>query len=623
MIATGHTRRPYVLAFSLVAALLSITAPALAEDDAGDDLAPANSDSMLVVDEPVPVEPPPGGDLRLVAASGIDAALAAPGIRSVGSGWDGHRVSYARGALPSALTEVTLRGRWTADWIDEGLDLLAVTSPAPGVIVTPSGPDLSIWPVVAAEWPGVRRGGAAPLTVDLAPLRRPAVPPFSRLTAATGPYGRSLLGAEFSRAFSGGSAVTGFFEAEEGRAPAPGGSYGIDRVGGAALVDLDGAWTAELGGVRVALDRSRPTPDPAVGARVRESVRTDLFVRGFTERIRMELFHTRTWLESGAPGSEARSEIDGIHAGLSEAGPLAAMRVQIERRAVSGTLLSEGQSALSLRAEVADTVRVGPWALSVVAGAHLLGNDFLPRASVALVGEERRPAFWSVEASLWGRHPTALELSLVPTSLPGTAGTIGQVVGSRLVGPERAAAVTATYQRSDVLSGVGVCGELIRVIDPVVLMETGSSLYEPGNASDETGGVLSVWAAAGDTTGPSGGFDVSLLAVDPDGALNALAPVPLVSAGLSASVPIGIFEDYVQALITAAVEYESGLSRGPWSGLVDDSRSSLSLLATASVGSARLFISLDDVLSSDTARVPGMEPGGATLAAGFSWRFRD
>ncbi|MEA3408904.1 MAG: hypothetical protein U9Q95_00995, partial [Candidatus Eisenbacteria bacterium] len=205
------------------------------------------------------------------------------------------------------MTEVTLRGRAAADWVEGGLDLLAASSPAAGVVVTPSGPDLSIWPVYTAEWAGVVSGGAAPLTIDQRPLRRPGTIPFSRLTMASGSFERSLLAAEFSRHFSGGCAVTGYFEAEDGRAPTEGGDYDFGRLGGSALLPLSDGWVAELGGTRTSLHRSRPAPDPALPALSRAYVRSDLFVRGYTGSTRLELFHTQSWLESDSPGPEARA----------------------------------------------------------------------------------------------------------------------------------------------------------------------------------------------------------------------------------------------------------------------------------------------------------------------------
>jgi hypothetical protein len=86
---------------------------------------------------------------------------------------------------------------------------------------------------------------------------------------------------------------------------------------------------------------------------------------------------------------------------------------------------------------------------------------------------------------------------------------------------------------------------------------------------------------------------------------------------------VWLFKDYLRLRITASLEYESGLARGPWRGLVDDTRASLSLIATGAAGSARFFVVVTDVLSTDSGRIPGMEPGGTTVAAGFSWRFID
>lgn len=615
----------YPIRFAL-AALLALVAPsasARADEAVPDLLTSAPADSSATPGEEVRREPLPGGDVRRVAASGIDAVVAAvPGVRRVGSGWDGHRSSFARGVLPAALTEVTVRDRWAGDWVDGGLDLVAASSPAAHVVLSPAGHDLSVWPVFTAEWPDVRTGGASPLSIDLKPLRRPASVPFSRLTAASGSFGRSLVGTEFGRSYSGGGSLTGFFETEDGRAPSPGGGYGIDRAGGAALVNVSPGWRAEVGGARVALERSRPAPDPSAPSSKRDYIRTDLFVRGFSERVHLELFHTQSWLESAASGRAVRAEVDGLSVGLGDVGPVGAVRFQLERRAVSGAILTEGQEETGFRAEVADTLWAGASSVSLVAGAHALGGDVLPRASAAVTGEPSVPGLWRIEASLWGRHPTALERAFSPAALP-TDGSAGTIAGNRLLVPERAAALSATYLRRDILAGVGARGELVRVIDPIVVAEIDTASFEPANAADETGGALSVWAAAGDTSRLSGGLDVTFLGLDPDGALNSLAPVPSVSAGAVASVPFWLFEGYLLARVTATAEFEYGLARGPWSGLLDDSRATLSLMATGTVGSARLFVAVDDVLSSDRARVPGMEPGGATLAAGFSWHFRD
>ena len=52
-----------------------------------------------------PEDPPHGGDIRTVRASGMAAMARLPrGVRRVWSGWDGHRLSFARGALSAAMT---------------------------------------------------------------------------------------------------------------------------------------------------------------------------------------------------------------------------------------------------------------------------------------------------------------------------------------------------------------------------------------------------------------------------------------------------------------------------------------------------------------------------------------
>ena len=613
---------PGALATGVLVLLLSASPAARAEAVGQEPISQSPADSSASVqDEPTQSEGA-GGDVRRVRASGAAAAAALPpGVRRVGSGWDGHRVSLARGVVPATLTEVTLRGRSATDWVDGGLDLLAVSSPDTGVALTPNGPDLSVWPVYTAEWPGVLLGGVAPLTIDQRPLRRPGTVPFSRLTAVSGPFGQSLLAVEFGRHSRDGSAITGFFETEDGRAPLPGGSYGFDRTGGSALLPIRDGWVAELGGTRTALNRSRPAPDAAASSLSREYVRTDLFVRGSSGVACLELFHTRSWLVSGSPGPEVRADVDGLSARVADLGPVDVVRVQLERRAVVGSLVSEAQNAVGLRAHVAEGYRVGPNALSVTAGLHALGDHILPLASATLSGERSRGDRWSLEASLWGRHPTALELALEPRLLPGPVGTDAMVGGNARVEPERAAFLCATYLRRDVLAGAGARGEILRVLGPIVLDADGGSSFAPANAADETGGALSVWAAAGDTSFLSGVLDVTLSGLDAEGALNRLTPVPYVSTSLQSSVAVWFFEDYLRMRITASLEYESGLARGPWRGLVDDTRTSLSLIATGAVGSARFFAVVTDVLASDGGRVPGMEPGGTTFAVGFSWRF--
>ena len=613
-----------VLATAVITLLLISPPAARAEQGEAESLPQSPADSSASVrDEPAQA-PGIGGDVRRVRASGAAAAAAPPtGVRHVGSGWDGHRVSLARGAVPAALTELTLRGRPVANWVDGGLDLLAAAAQATGVILTPSGPDLSIWPVYTAEWPAVVLGGAAPLTIDQRPLRRPGTVPFSRLTAASGSFERSLYAVEFGRHYRGGSAVTGFFETEDGQAPSPGGSYGFDRAGGSALLPMRDGWVAEVGGTRTVLNRSRPVLNAALPSLSREYVRSDVFVRGSLGLTCLELFHTQSWLESDSPGPEARTAVDGLFARVSDLGPLEVVTVQLERRAVTGELVSEAQEAVGLRADVVERYQLGTNSLSVTVGLHALGDHTLPLAGAVLTGEHSHGNLWSLEASLWGRHPTALELALEPRALSGSVRTEALVRGNGGVEPERAASLSATYETQDVLAGAGVRGEILRVFGAIVLDEFDESSFAPVNAADETGGALSLWAAAGDTSFLSGVLDVSFVGLDAAGALNGLTPVPYVSAEASGSVPVWFFEDYLRMRITASLEYESGLARGPWRGLVDDTRASLSLIATGAVGSARFFAAVTDVLSTDGGRIPGMEPGGTAFSAGFSWRFID
>jgi len=612
-----------VLATAAIVLLLILPPAALAEKGEAELLLQSPADSSASVQDEPEQAPGIGGDIRRVRASGTAAAALPTGVRRVGSGWDGHRVSLARGAVPAALTELTLRGRPAADWVDGGLDLLAAAALATGVVLTPSGPDLSLWPAYTAEWPTIVLGGAAPLTVDQRPLRRPGTVPFSRLTAASGSFGRSLSAVEFGRHHRGGSAITGFFETEDGRAPLPGGSYGFDRVGGSALLPIRDGWVAELGGTRTALNRSRPVPNATAPSVSRDYVRSDVFVRGSSGHTCLELFHTQSWLESDSRGPAARAAVDGLFARVSGLGPLEIVTVQLERRAVTGELVSEAQEAVGLRADVVERYQLGTNSLSVTVGLHALGDHTLPLAGAVLTGEHSGGNLWSLEAALWGRHPTALELALEPRVLPGSVRTDALVRGNGRVEPEHAASLSATYVRQDLLAGAGVRGEILRALGPIVLDEYDASSFAPVNAADETSGALSVWAAAGDTSFLSGALDVSFVGLDAAGALNGVTPVPYVSAEASGSVPVWFFEDYLRMRITASLEYESGLARGPWRGLVDDTRASLSLTVTGAVGSARFFAAVTDVLSTDGGRIPGMDPGGTAFAAGFSWRFID
>jgi hypothetical protein len=170
---------------------------------------------------------------------------------------------------------------------------------------------------------------------------------------------------------------------------------------------------------------------------------------------------------------------------------------------------------------------------------------------------------------------------------------------------------------------VGVRGQLSRVFGPIVLDPTAESLATPVNRGDENGASISFWTDVGDTSFVSGSIDVVLTFVEEDGALNANAPVPVSSTRASVSIPVDLFGGYLSTRLTALVEYEDGLARGPWDDLVDDSRVSLALRGVGEVGSARIFAQLENVLGTDSARVPGMDPGEPSFSMGFSWRFVD
>jgi hypothetical protein len=177
--------------------------------------------------------------------------------------------------------------------------------------------------------------------------------------------------------------------------------------------------------------------------------------------------------------------------------------------------------------------------------------------------------------------------------------------------------------RYDVLGGVGARGELARVLDPITLGETDGALAAPVNAEDESAAALTVWASVGDTSGVHGSADVSLWSFDANGALSSAQPVPSAVVRASLAMPLALFGGYVTTHIIGSIEYETGLTQGPWGGLVDDARAQVSIAVTGSAGPARFFVALNDVFETDGTRVPAMEPAGRAFSAGFSWSFRN
>ena len=201
------------------------------------------------------------------------------------------------------------------------------------------------------------------------------------------------------------------------------------------------------------------------------------------------------------------------------------------------------------------------------------------------------------------------------------------VVGVEILLNDPAASLAGAWSGEGLLRGtvseLGVRGQLSRVMDPIVLEEVEESLMQPVNAADETAASACLWADVGDTASLSGSLDVSFHVTDEEGALNRNAPVPVTSARAALTYPVSVFDGYMRARLGAMLEHESGLARGPWDGLVEDSRLSLSLVATAEIDAVRLFVLAENVLSTDSARVPGMDPGDLTFSAGLSWRFLD
>ncbi len=573
---------------------------------------------------PAALVPPAGGDVRRVRGGGAARLVAAvPSVRVLGSGWVGHSASVARTTFPAAFTEVTLGGRWAGDWVGGGLHMADVSFPAAGTPVVESGHDLSRWPVLTTGSPVVSTDGLAPLPVDFRHVRVPGSRPFSRFTMTLGAFDRQVMAAEFGRRYlEGRTAVAILLETESGSGPVYDGEYEIERTGAAVSARLTGGWTAELSGLRADVARRRPFPGHVPPAADVDNVTSDVRVRLSNDRVVVETFHGRLWRERGLTAGTLTALSDGIFAAIGDVGPLDAVRVQFERRAADGEALDRDVEELLIRGEATRRVAVGEAVLTASGGLGLLGGVACPHAGLSLApGGGSRD--WRLDASLTSRAPTVTERYLSPYASATFDGGVASVAGNAVLEQERALLLSGTHKWTDFLSGVGVRADVVHVVGPVVLEERSPSAFRPANAPDETGGAVSLWAAVGESTGLTGAVLLDARAIDPDGALNALAPVAAVSGILTVSAPWSLFEDYLSTRWEASLEIESGLARGPWSDLVEDTRTSLSLAVTGTAGSARVFAAVEDVLGTDSARLPGLDPGGTRLSVGFSWRFWD
>lgn len=590
------------------------------------DLSPAVAES---VEPGVGADPPPapaGGEVG-AARRGLPHLVEdrSPHVRLVGSGWPGHASSSRGGVAPPSLTRLVLRGRRFDDWIEGGLDILAAGRPKPGALLVPGGPDLSLWPALTAVPPSVRSPdgapGATPLAVEVGPGRRPPEQPFARLSLQAGEHGRNATALEFGRRFRDGAASTSLFvESENGRAPVPGGSYDIGRAGSVVSARLGEDRSVEAGVARVELTRGLPYVGLSPGGSERRLVRSDFFVAVSDGSSRVEVFHTQAWLESSFARGALRTECDGVLVSLFGGAPVAVL-AQLERRSARGDLLSNGIDSFSALFEGEAVLTPGARELTLTAGLDLLDDVAVPLAGARFAAGSRGALEWFADARLCGRHPTVEERRLAPVSVPVDDGALA-VSGNEGLDPETAVVMTAGASRRGSLASVSGSAQFVRVTTPIVLTES-DGLAAPGNEADANGATLSLRASVGDSSGPAALLDLAWASFDTDGALAASAPVPVFAAGAEASLPVSLFESYVETRWEVTVAYETGRARGAWEGVADDSRLTAGLAMTGRAGSAEFYVAVDDVFETAEGLVDVLDPGGRRLSAGFSWRFWD
>ncbi len=603
----------------------------------------AAADSTASEGPAVGLRPAPGpgfaGDVREIRAEDLGQLVAAlPGLRETGAAWRGHRSSAARGALPPTLTTTSAHGMLFDDWIDGGLDLLAASVVAAGASHVPSGPDLSLWPTYAASRVGIHpdrgeRGSSLlgpGLAIDVEPGRAAGSRPFARVSVGVGTFGWNALEVEFGRRFL--SEKLGFdiwFDGRQGDAPKPDGGYDVSTAGGRLTYPLPAGWNAELRLLRTELERDLPFPDSSVPGVVRHYVRSDLALAATKGATTAELFHTTSWIgdrRSGHYGRDGEVARDGTRGVWALGTPwLERIEWSADYRTAHGTLLSDDE-ALGLACELAGAVGLFPDVrLSLGAGVDYRDPAVIPTGTIAARFTGGLSVGW-VGFDLGGRHPTAIERSLLETEVPTAGADPGEelfVRGNRSLDPEKAVVLYGGYERRDGVFGFGATAEIARVSSPIVLSGFSGGIAAPWNADAETCGAAGLWAALGDSSRPGGRVAVDLFGLDEDGGLNALAPVPSYSVRASAWAPWTILNAYLTTRWELTLRHEGGLARGPWDGVVEQSATAIDAAVLAGAGPARVFVSVRDLFETDSLRVPWQPPGGREFSLGFSWDFWD
>lgn len=565
--------------------------------------------------------PEPPGDIRVAGAGGEAELLARePGVRLVGTGWHGQAVSIARGALPSTLTRGELHGRSVGSWGADGSPLVAVASQNGVARHVACGPDLSLWPVHTPSDAQDLSGGGQP-TVEYSPWLPPPARPYGRFTMTSGDPGRRSTATLFGRQFGGGAVgLSAFMEQDGGRAPVPGGTYDRDVAGGSAALRLSGGRSLEVDAQRTRLERGVPAAvsredGPLDETRVVSNV--DLSVTGGGTRV--GIFHDEGWAELRERGGVRRSvELSGDGACAhvaSGTGPLDSVDVVVASRLASGTALSERDRVLEVDGAVSGEVAVARGLnLALSGGWRQSGHLGYPVASAVLSGSrEAGPGNPRTFLSLcaMGRHATALERR-------------SALAGSASLRPERAVLLSGGWEDDWRSVTVGSRAEVARIFDPIALPDASSDSERLRNAADETSGSLSLWASTADQSSLGTSVSVELTVVDPDGSIIEREPVPLAAASATLWLSHTLFaHEYVEARWDITLLHDEGRARGPWDGLVTDSATTLSAHFTASAGSARVYVLMDDILDCAPSRVPGFPGPGRSLSAGFSWSFWD
>jgi hypothetical protein len=625
-------------AAALVAALILGAPPAVAADPvATEPVAPADStaldseqataDSTAVPPERAPPAEPGGPDVRDTRSGGAaDFLDSRPLARFAGSGGFGDRASIARGALPAAMTAVAVDGRRLHDRLGGGIAMPSARAFPNGTLLVPSGPDLSLLPLRTASAvagpidPSARPAGAHLSAVAVSPGRAPGPTPWARVSMGRGDLSWVSTGIEFGRVYRGGRfGLSGFLELEDASGPSAGGSRESEHLGGRTVLELSGGWRAEIAAVRSALDRLAPAAATAVE---NDRVVSDTRLALSNGRSALEVFHTSSWVRStpaGGHGRSASSTADGVAGVVAiDRTPIESVRVEIAAVGAEGSLLADEERTLAVSGLASGRLPLAAGTVTLAAGGSWLGESAFPSVAATLSGGEAN-APWSASAEVGGRMPTAIERLAAPLEVPGSGGDAPSLRGNEELEPERAFVVSADYAWLDLLSGVGVRGELAHVRGPIVVERRWGMVDRPTNGSGELAGAASLWAAAGDSLGVGARSTLDVFWTDEDGPLVSLEPVPRLSLAAAAWMTTRFFEGgFLEVRWELSLRHESGLARGPWRGLADDSVTSLDACAAARAGAVRIFLEVRDLLDTGGARVPDRPLEGRRIAAGFS-----